>query len=210
MRIVIVRHGESEHNKIEKDVKIFCGAIDINLTEEGKQSAIYLQDNEYIKSIERIYSSDLIRAYDTARLSTEKLGLEIKVDTRLRERSLGKFDGRYQDEVEKEYPEYFKSPDLKFRRDFVEKAPDGENYTDVSLRLKSFLEDLNLNEISTIGIFSHMHAIRCLLYVLLGLTKDEILKLKIVNSDPIVVEGNKIGEFKLLSHKLEDMLSYGK
>lgn len=210
MRIIIVRHGESEHNKIEKDVKIFCGAIDINLTDVGRQSAIDLQDNEYINSMEKIYSSDLIRALDTARLATEKLDIPIRIDKRLRERSLGKFDGRYQEEVEKEYPEYFKDKDLKFRRDFVLKAPDGENYTDVTNRLKLFLNELDLNEISTIGIFSHMHAIRCLLYILLGLTKEEILEIKIKNSDPIVVEGNKLGEFKLISHKLEDILSYGK
>lgn len=209
MRIVIVRHGESEHNRIEKEVKIFCGASDTPLTNEGRKSATSLQNNEYINSIERIYSSPLSRAYDTACLATEKLNKDVIIDDRLRERTLGVFEGRLQEELEVEYPEYFKPEDnLNFRRDFVKKAPNGENYTEVSNRLISFFDSLNLDENVTIGVFSHMHAIRCMLYILLGISKEDILKLKIKNTEPIVVEGKKLGEFKIISHKMEDILTY--
>ena len=59
MRIIIVRHGESEHNRIEKEVKIFCGASNTPLSEDGVKSAIELQNNEYINCMDNIYSSPL-------------------------------------------------------------------------------------------------------------------------------------------------------
>lgn len=209
MRIIIVRHGESEHNRIEKEVKIFCGASNTPLSEDGVKSAIELQENEYINCMDKIYSSPLSRAYDTACLATKNLNKEIIVDDRLRERSLGVFEGRLQEELEIEYPEYFKPEDnLSFRRDFVKKAPGGENYTEVSDRLKSFFDSLDLNENTTIGIFAHMHAIRCMLYLLLGISKEDILKLRIKNTEPIVVEGIALGQFKITSHKMEDILTY--
>ena len=118
---------------------------------------------------------------------------EITVDERIRERSLGYFEKKYVKDMEKEFPELFKKEDkMKFRRDFVVKAPQGENYTDVSNRVKSFFQDLDFNKNEKIAIFSHMHCIRCMLYLLLGLKKEEVTKLTIPNCEIIEIEGSKL------------------
>ena len=206
MKIVLVRHGESEINKrCNEGEKIYCGAYNVQLTEEGRKSAEELKNNTYIKQIEKIYSSDLDRAVETAKLATGKNDV-IKLPI-LRERSLGKFEGKIEESLEKEYPEYFTNPKLKnFRHDFVIKAPDGENYQEVSKRCSLFLKELDLESHSTIGTFSHGVFIRCMIYVLMGLEKELVNKLKVQNCEPIVLEGNQIGKFVLKSHKLEELL----
>ena len=201
MRIVLVRHGESIMNKIETRLNMFCGALNVPLTEKGRRQAESIMDSEYILSLDEVYSSDLIRAHETAKLMIQKTNLELKVDRRIRERSLGIFEGEFRDELEIKYPEYFKKEDqLKFRRDFVAKAPEGENYTEVCARLTDFFSEFDLTSDLKIGIVSHIHAIRCMLYLLLGLTKEEILKVAVPNSEPIVLEGTAFGNFKLVSH----------
>ncbi len=206
MRIVLIRHGESEFNKrYNAGEQIYSGAYNTQLTEKGRNTARELRNNSYIQEIEKIYSSDLDRAVETAMLATGKTDI-VKLLI-LRERSLGKFEGRLKNELEKEYPEYFTNPKMmNFRRDFVIKAPGGENYQDVSQRCLSFLKELDLESDSTIGIFSHGIFISAMIYVLMGLEKELVRKIKIENCKPIVLEGNQVGAFMLKSHKLEDLL----
>ena len=96
----------------------------------------------------------------------------------------------------------------KFRRDFIQKAPNGENYTDVIERTKDFLDSLKMDEDITIGIFSHMHCIRCIFYNLLKFEpKEKIFNLKIENCEPYVIERIQDKTFKLTSHNLDDLFN---
>ena len=209
MRIVLVRHGESIMNKIETRLNMFCGALNVPLTEKGRSQAESINDNEYILSLDKVYSSDLIRAQETAKIMIQNTSLDVIVDKRIRERSLGIFEGEFRDELEIKYPEYFKKEEqLKFRRDFVAKAPEGENYTDVCARLTDFFSELDFTSDLNVGIVSHIHAIRCMFYLLLGLTKEEILKIAVPNSEPIVLEGTAYVNFKIISHLKEEILKY--
>lgn len=208
MRIVLVRHGESEFNKLCREEKeIYCGAYNTGLTDNGRRMAKNLRNNKYIQELDEIYSSDLDRAIDTAILATGKT--DFKRLSILRERSLGKFEGKLEEELEKEYPQYFTdSKFMKFRRDFVTKAPEGENLEDVSKRCREFVSTLDLKSNLTIGIFTHYTFICCMLYVLMGLDKETVIKMKIPNCEPILVEGNKVGDFILKSHSLSQLTKF--
>ena len=74
-RIILIRHGQSIANFIGK----FAGHSDFDLTELGHRQAElaagYLLKNE---KIDKIYASDLLRAYNTAVPTAKALGLEIK------------------------------------------------------------------------------------------------------------------------------------
>ena len=213
MKIVIVRHGQTRGNILnEQGISLFTGTLnnqDTDLTEKGIEDAKKLANNEIIKSIQKVYCSDLNRAIDTAKLA--KPGYELNIDKRLRERSLGDFEGNYPEDLIKneEYKKYFTDNEYKkFRTDFIQKAPNGENYTDIIKRTKIFLDSLNMEEDITIGIFSHMHCIRCLMYNLLKFTqKERIFNLKIKNCEPYVIERIEDGTFKLTSHNLNDLFS---
>ena len=213
MKLILIRHGQTQGNILnEQGINLFTGALNnkyTDLTEKGIEAAKKLKDNPIIKEISKVYCSDLKRAIDTAKLA--KPGYELHIDKRLRERSLGDFEGKYPEDLEdhENYKKYFADENYKkFRRDFIQKAPNGENYTDVIERTKDFLDSLKMDEDITIGIFSHMHCIRCIFYNLLKFEpKEKIFNLKIENCEPYVIERMHDKKFKLTSHNLDDLFN---
>lgn len=211
MRIVIIRHGQTMANVInEEGTALYTGTLNnelTSLTEEGKNQARALAENDIIKSIEKVYSSDLIRAIQTAKLA--KPEYEINLSEDLRERCLGIFEGKEMKDLlsSNEYNKYITDERFSnFRTDFVQKAPKGENYTDVSIRCRRFLDSLDFNDDITIGIFSHYHAIRCLFLNMFKIQpREKIFQLQIQHCTPYVIEGNSINNLKLVSHDLKNM-----
>lgn len=205
MKIILVRHGESEYNiKIKEGAFLYCGQYNTPLSEKGKQDSLKLKNNKYINQIEKAYSSDLDRAFQTATLALGHTNI-IK-DKNLRERSLGVFEGNYEWEMMAKYPDFFNdSKNSNFRKDFVARAPGGENYTDVCNRVTKFLKNFDCTQDITIGVFSHVHLIRCFIYVLTNISIEQFYKVFVKNNMPILLEGKKIGEFKIVSHKLEEL-----
>lgn len=196
MKLILIRHGQTQGNILnEQGINLFTGALNnkyTDLTEKGIEAAKKLKDNPIIKEISKVYCSDLKRAIDTAKLA--KPGYELHIDKRLRERSLGDFEGKYPEDLEdhENYKKYFAD----------------ENYTDVIERTKDFLDSLKMDEDITIGIFSHMHCIRCIFYNLLKFEpKEKIFNLKIENCEPYVIERIQDKTFKLTSHNLDDLFN---
>lgn len=88
--MLIARHGETDWNKIGK----WQGISDIPLNETGESQARALGISLKGEHIERIFSSDLLRARRTAQIVSEIIGVRpVIADGRLRERNLGKFEG---------------------------------------------------------------------------------------------------------------------
>ncbi len=92
MLIGLVRHGKTDWNAEGK----IQGQTDIPLNEEGKAQAIALANR--LSGEERIWdavvSSDLKRAFATAQIIAEKLGIPLlESDSRLRERYFGEVEG---------------------------------------------------------------------------------------------------------------------
>ena len=95
-KIIFVRHGQSLAN-LEKR---FAGHYNIDLSELGKKQAE--KTAEYIKEnykIDRVYSSDLIRAYKTGKAIAEKFSLPVIVNKGMREINAGDWEGRYFDDL---------------------------------------------------------------------------------------------------------------
>lgn len=195
MEIILVRHGESVFNQINTGTslgRLYTGQYNTPLTAKGMKQALELQENPLFEKLDTIYASDLDRAVETAKLVT-KNGAIIQ-DKRIRERSLGIFEGKFKHDLIKEYENFFKANKL-FTRSFTEKAPQGENYTDMAIRAKEFLNELDLKK-KKIAIFSHFSCIRVLVMLLCGLTEAETLTLKVENGHPIVLKGEHIGNFE--------------
>ncbi|QOX64608.1 hypothetical protein FRZ06_15295 [Anoxybacterium hadale] len=112
-RLFLVRHGEiRQHSE-----KIFLGQTDVPLSEKGRQQAAEAAE-ELLGNEARplcIYSSDLLRAAETAELIRARFAeeenlseLSIICDSRLREMSLGCWDGCFIREIMEQYPEEYK------------------------------------------------------------------------------------------------------
>ncbi len=112
-RLVFIRHGEiRQHSE-----KIFLGQTDVPLSERGKKQAENTAE-ELIKqkvSVNRIYTSDLSRAFQTAEIIMKHLNrihgyrLEPSVikEPKLREMCLGEWDGQLIREIKENYPEEY-------------------------------------------------------------------------------------------------------
>lgn len=189
MQIILIRHGESKANALNGDTyKMFTGQWDCELTEHGKEQALKLRQNPIFNDVDAYYCSDLKRAIDTAQLFSDK---DLIIDKRLRERSLGDFEGKLVDDIQNspEYEKYFNNSEYSnFRHDFVVKAPNGENYTDVCERVSSFVNDIRSKKYDKVVIVSHMCTIRCLLKIIKNLTEVETLQIKVHKCEPIIAE----------------------
>lgn len=189
MKIVLIRHGESEANRINREVyPLFCGRWDCPLTEYGVRQAARLKDHPAVADADAVYSSPLKRAVETAGQFSVR---EIIIDDRLTERTMGDFDGKRISEIESDpaFAKYFRDPQYRdFRASFTTKVPNGENYTDVSARAESFLHDLMKHNYQKAVVVSHLGTIRCLMKIIQNLTEQETVALKIAQCDPIVLE----------------------
>lgn len=99
-RLVIVRHGETAWNRETR----IQGQMDIGLNARGHWQAARTGEALRDEGIEAIYSSDLLRAADTARAIADACGLPVRFDEGLRERHFGRFQGLTHDEIITQWP----------------------------------------------------------------------------------------------------------
>ncbi|MCP5514963.1 MAG: histidine phosphatase family protein [Spirochaetales bacterium] len=134
-RLYLVRHGETEWNREDK----MQGVKDSPLTDKGVEHARLLGSRlkGLTGGIDKIYSSDLGRAFDTAVLIGGYLSLSVNRDERLRERNMGIFEGYSWDYVRENFPQEFKktvSDDNSYR------IPEGESKNEYIEKVRSFLD----------------------------------------------------------------------
>lgn len=94
--VLVARHGETDWNAGGR----WQGNTDIPINRNGRIQAGVLAESMSLEGITSIYSSDLSRAQNTAEIVAGRLGInEIRLDGRLRERSLGLLEGKTTEEV---------------------------------------------------------------------------------------------------------------
>ena len=114
-RICFVRHGETDWN-VDKRIQ---GQTDIPLNETGRAQALAMAFNAAHVSFKAIYSSDLLRAIETANVLAQREELEVRPLPQLRERHYGIFQGFTAAEGAERYPEAYqkyivRDPDYNF------------------------------------------------------------------------------------------------
>lgn len=88
-RICIIRHGETDWN-VDRRIQ---GHTDIPLNETGRAQALAMAFNAAHQRFDAIYSSDLARAQETARVLAQREDQQVKLLPQLRERHYGIFQG---------------------------------------------------------------------------------------------------------------------
>ena len=159
----LVRHGQSEGNLAHA----FLGHTDLPLTAQGRTQAELASHYLVTLTPDVIYSSDLLRAYQTAEPTAEKLALPIHKDEALREIFAGAWEGLAFTKIETE----FSSDYCVWRDDIGNACPtDGESVRELALRISSELTRLaTAHEGQTVMVFLHATPIRALAALSLGL-----------------------------------------
>ena len=148
-QVIIVRHGETEWNI----ANIRQGHLDSPLTEDGVAQAKALAQRLMRERFSALYSSDLGRAMQTARIIADVTGHEIVSDPRLRERHLGIFQGLSSDEIKEKHPEEYKLH-RSLGPDYV--IPSGESARQQVARNLAYLNEIAAKHLGeTIVVITH-------------------------------------------------------
>ncbi|MBI1258110.1 MAG: hypothetical protein GC204_11620 [Chloroflexi bacterium] len=156
-RIVFIRPAETDWNKLGR----WQGWVSTPLNELGLRQARALA--KYVRNIGMgaLYTSDLKRALETADCLAEQLPFQPISDQRLRERSIGQWQGLTQTEIRSWYPDAY--AEMLQDADGY-RVPGGESRADVRVRVTAALNDILKAETNeTVGILSHTTAIKILL-----------------------------------------------
>ncbi len=160
MKLYIVRHGLTHHNKLGA---INGSRIDDHLEPEGIAEA-HEARAKIPQDIVKIYSSDLFRTQETAEILNTDFGLEISYHPELREVDFGSLSGRVWTDIEVEYGKELRDSYLHSEYDLTEFG--GESVDDVKNRLNKIFTELKLkHDNDSILIVAHGGIIRLMYHV---------------------------------------------
>jgi len=172
LKIYLVRHAESKGNK--KGINLGSD-LDPELSENGKLQAEKLAGYFKDKNISKIYSSDLARAFETARMIGKSVNINPKKTLLLRELKIGDWAGR-KDVLEKWNSYYNKQVSKGIRRENI-RPPGGENSWDHAKRVKEFIDSIK-NEEGNIIVVAQSGTNKVFLGIIEGKDPDDFYKIE--------------------------------
>lgn len=180
-KIYLLRHGESQWNLLGK----IQGQKDIPLTDRGRLQAKLAGDRLSSLEIDKIYSSDLSRAYDTAKIIGEKLNKEPITNKDFREISFGDWEGLSNKDIgaNKEQVYLWRNEPENLQ------IPGGENLTQVQTRAMEALNKIIQDrKDESILLVSHGVTLKTLVLALLDMDLKFFKNLTIGNVGLSIIE----------------------
>ncbi|MDP3727357.1 MAG: class I tRNA ligase family protein, partial [bacterium] len=135
-KLILARHAEAENNRhhlLSSEV----GEGSPPLSEAGRQRAGKMAKELRRSGIDLIFSSDVRRARETAEAIGRAVGKPVKLDPRLREISMGEFEGK----PDHAYGDHFQNQAEKYEK----RVPGGESLREVKKRMLSFALEMQAN-----------------------------------------------------------------
>lgn len=174
---MLIRHGVTGWNREYR----FQGQIDTPLAEEGIAQARDTARRLATWPLEAVYTSDLLRARQTAEAIAAPHGLALRVEPRLRERHYGRFEGRTREEIERD--------DAQAYRRWRAREPDfalpggGETLVALYARVEQALLELAQRHAGrTIVVVTHGGVLDCAFRIATGLAIEEPRKHDLLNA----------------------------
>ena len=169
-RVLLVRHGQSRGNAERR----FGGHTATPLSDLGRAQADATARALASENITAIYSSDLLRAVQTAEPLARATGLALETTDAFRERSVGLMEGLTFEDAAAAHPEEYAA---LLRRDFEHVLAGGESYRQLLDRSSAHLDRaIEANRGGAVAVFSHTGAICILVLHLLGALDAPTLK----------------------------------
>ncbi|HET9096001.1 MAG TPA: histidine phosphatase family protein [Candidatus Baltobacteraceae bacterium] len=178
MQFTFVRHGSTQWNSQRR----FQGQSDIPLDERGRAQAQALAALLRGEDFDHAVSSDLSRAYDTARAIRGDLPLER--DERWREFAFGAWEGLTWEQILERFPE---AADQQWSVAKRYAPPGGETFESVQARVSHALDDLAASGHANVLIVTHAGPLHAMLHTFFGNRESEYQEVLAVRFSPASV-----------------------
>jgi broad specificity phosphatase PhoE len=180
LKLILVRHGETLLNR-ENRVQ---GITDTELSDYGRMQADKLAESLQGEQIERIVSSPLRRAYETAKAISRFHGATIEADRDLQEMNHGDFENLTIQELKEKHISVLR----QWERDPASVVmPNGESLHDLQRRAWSAIEGITKTARSAI-VVTHNMTIRTILCKIQDLDMLHIRRLHVDLASKTFVE----------------------
>ena len=174
--LILIRHGETEWNSQQR----MQGHSNSDLSEEGRAQIESLGQWMKNVSFDHIYSSDSLRARQTAEAITKYSGHTLKIDQRLREKNLGVFEGLTTEEAKERHPEIFRLFKTAGSNYVID---EGESTQQLLDRALEFIEEIRLLQPDQrVVLVTHGGVVRVLIKHTLGLSVGSPTRFLIKNT----------------------------
>jgi len=210
--LLLIRHGETAWNAERR----LQGHLDIPLNSEGERQARLLAAALAGEALDLVVSSDLMRARQTAQAIADLRGMPLQVESGLRERCYGGFEGLLYSEIEARYPGEFAAWQA---RDVDAVLPPGQNcgetFRDFYARATGAILALaRANAGKTLALVAHGGVLECAYRLAQGMPLETPRNFKVFNASVnrfVLEEGrlilNSWGEVGHLQPAVLDELS---
>lgn len=189
--IYLCRHGETAYNRERR----LQGRTDTDLNALGRRQVAAMADllADLVARDPspdwRIVASPLKRTRETAAAIQARVSVQVSFDERLVEIDVGEWSNRLRDDVARENPELFKSPEWAFA------APGGESYEAIMERVSSWLADQAPEAERRLIVVSHGVAGRLLRGAYAGLSRAEVLAQDVPQDAIFRLMGGRVERF---------------
>ena len=217
MKLVLIRHGESEWNLENR----FTGWKDVDLSpkgiEEAKSAGKILKEMNLVFDV--AYTSYLKRAIKTLNIVLEEMDelyIPVYKSWRLNERHYGALQGLNKAETAKKYgdeqvhiwrrsfdiappsidknSEYYPKSDRRYANLADSDIPLGESLKDTIARVLPYWHSdisKSLQEGKNVIVAAHGNSLRALIKYLLNISNEDILNLNLTTGKPLIFEMDK-------------------
>jgi alpha-ribazole phosphatase/probable phosphoglycerate mutase len=164
-KAIFIRHGETDM------AGRFCGHSDPDLNSAGELQVLRVAEEVASLGVQRIYSSDLIRAARTAVGIGQRIDVPVEFRKDLREINFGLWEGLDWQEIEDRFPQEAS----QWMKEFpLHSALRGESYADFTARIDAAILPMLVAEPEvTTAIVTHRGVIRYALTRFFGFSEDE-------------------------------------
>ncbi len=176
IELIAVRHGETEFNADRR----MQGHLDVPLSVTGRVQAQAAAARLADEPIDKIYSSDLQRALETARIIREGREIELVTDLRLREFHMGTFQGMTLSEAREKHGD-------AWERFFIHDAdfalPGGQSRNQKQVEIASFMEEVVRSQAGgRMLVVTHGGILIAMLRHVLGIPASHYFRVSIENT----------------------------
>lgn len=181
-RVFLVRHGETEWNASRR----IQGQTDVPLSERGWQQAAAVAAYLSRVPLAAVYSSDLLRALQTAEAIASAHGIAACAEPGLRELHFGEWEGLDEVDLQARYPEEYRL----WRADSLrQRPPGGEGIARLMARVAQVYDRVVAAHAGRcVAIVGHGGSIKALVVHALGAPLEAYTRLRLGNASVSLIE----------------------